>query len=111
MKRLLIPALLLFFCCGCSIQYDLTLNYDQTIDEEISIIEQNTNIEKIYGNPKDYILNYVKIYEESDKYSQYKFKKIFNKKTSEVKITKNNIDFLEYANTTIARQSLFNEIT
>ena len=76
-KFLILILFVLITTTGCTLNYNLTINTDRSILEEVSVTDSNNVLIKKYGDYKKKIKEEQLFYKEHQVYGDYSSKKIY----------------------------------
>ena len=111
MKKNIFLLLILFLLTGCSCRYDITINKDLTIDEEIIIYGTNRLYSAYYKTNKvDVLKENLENYLEELKENNYEYK-LIEEGEPHIIITKKYQDIENYLNNSLFFNDYFDEIS
>ena len=111
MKKNIFLLLILFLLTGCSCRYDITINKDLTIDEEIIIYGTNRLYSAYYKTNKvDVLKENLENYLEELKENNYEYK-LIEEGEPHIVITKKYQDIENYLNNSLFFNDYFDEIS
>lgn len=111
MKKNILLIMFIFLCFGCEVRYDITINEDLSVDENITGLEDDEFYSKYNKSSKDRVMNFVIATKEDYLNTNGFYKeKVLEEELSGLKVSKkyNSID--EYFKNSIAYQQFYKEL-
>lgn len=109
-KIIMTCVLILTLLSGCSYISKVTMNYDGSVKEEVTILDSNSAFEGATNNTKDIIENKISNYYSVINYRNYKYDIIVGKKESGAKIYKTYNNICSYFQDTAFNQYIYQHI-
>jgi len=100
---------LIMLLSGCAIKYDLTINNDLGVEEDIKVMELKSTLNKYVVSVEDFINQSLNYYKSDDKYKIYNIIDDSKDGYAIGNAYNNYINIEDYCNNSVAKDSFFKE--
>lgn len=101
---------ILFGLTGCTLNYNLKVNDDMLIEENLNILETNNFLSTVTLNKEDFINDLINQYSSMDEYVDYNYNTILKSDISGAEANKSFLDFYDYRNKNLLYKYFFSNI-
>lgn len=106
-KIVLINFLIVFLCCGCTVDYDLKINRDLTVKEEISAMESQEFLSEYINSTPEEVIDMIA---DANGLSSNEYEKVLKKDKSGVKIKNEYASIKEFSTKSKYYKQYFSDI-